>query len=62
MLKRCLWNWIVIPIGAIGFGFLPLLVVSLADLGVMSFFFSYWIFWLTTLGLMVVTVLFLSDL
>jgi len=62
MLKRCLWNWIVIPVGASVLGFLPLLVVSLADLGVMSFFFSYWIFWLTTLGLMVVTVLFLSDL
>ena len=62
MLKRCLWNCIVIPIGAGVLGFLPLLVVSLADLGFMSFFFSYWIFWLTTLGLMVVTVLFLSDL
>ncbi len=62
MLKRCLWNWIAIPIGVSVLGFLPLIVVDIADLGFMSFFFSYWIFWLTTLGLMVVTVLFLSDL
>ena len=62
MLKRCLWNWIAIPIGVSVLGFLPLIVVDIADLGVMSFFFRYWIFWLTTLGLMAIAVLFLSDL
>ena len=40
MLKRCFWNWIAIPLGASFLGFLPLLVVFLADLGVMSFFSS----------------------
>jgi hypothetical protein len=61
MLKRCLWNLIVVPLGATFFGFLPLLVVALADLSLMSGFLSYWIFWLTTLGLMTIVVLFFSD-
>jgi hypothetical protein len=61
MLKRCLWNLIVVPIGAIVLGYLPLLVVALADVGLMSGFLSYWIFWLTTLGMMIIIVLFFSD-
>jgi len=58
MLKRCLWNWIAIPIGVSILGFLPLIVVDIADLGLMSWFLSYSIFWLTISGLMVIIVLF----
>jgi len=62
MLKRCLWNWIAIPLGASFLGFLPLLVVALAEPRLTAGFLSYWVFWLTTLGLMIIVVLFLSDL
>ena len=58
MLKRCLWNWIAIPIGVSVLGFLPLIVVDIAALGLMRWFLSYSIFWLTISGLMVIIVLF----